>query len=1369
MKRWLCIFVAVLLLFILVGRNWHGQKHAQSLADVSVKTENVQLQKVITSESRIAPSAVSLKIDVSQNKNAQTTVLRRQGEEDFRVTLLSAVPGRTRFRFELNDYAVQEETVDGKTYSRVQLDGAWESAEKGKPALPVIRRDFAVAKGRKVNFRVIDIREDTVACAPPKPSVGMLPRTAVIPPVEEDALVYGGDGVYPPEAVEVGELYVIRGAEGMSVSIHPMRYDFHEGVMVMTRSFEAEITEEDAEEEDYAMRDDEWNFRKMLERRFMNNSLLRSVEKSESRIGQLLIIVPDGWLASLSDFVIWKERQGYGVTVAGYPSMTGSGSAGIASAIRVAYDENDVSHVILCGDRNDIPPAALSRFPDSPGVSQPTTDTPYSWVDGDDYYADVFLSRMSVFSASELSAVCAKIQAYEQSESMDEWRETGLFIGSAEEGWIDISDGRTDSSIVEEERIKLLESNVFNYGNTLYATEQVVMATGISNQLNIGCSLVYYLGHGKSHRWTTGFFENNHAAALQNGAAQPFVASFCCDTANFAYKQACLGEAFLRNQKGGAVGFLGATSETYWNPPIYAMRQMTADIQRRYDAERLTCLGAYSCAAVMAGYDYIRTAGTTDGAGLGDYFVKQMILLGDCSTLGRLGGGRKALFAIERASADEYCVTVTWEDTGEPVEGAAVCARSADGTVRCVARSDENGQAFVTAFAGKSVVVISDNGWGCHEEVVDAAVAMDTDMDGAVSNAEAIRYLNMVGESLTEEDLAAVREAWQRGGPMSMASRMPSATTRVYKMENIHNQIVVDDANVREPGSDIEPVTGLRAYTPMKYWDMEELNKRLEQLCMEHPEICREEYVGQSVEGREIMALRISMSGSDGDCPEYLVAAGIHGDERITTWTAMRLAEEIIADLSGDEAESVYRPLLSRCALWIVPSMNPDGASRSYPSRGNAKWHDMNRSFPDGALQTLGTWSNGDGMMTQNRVPVLNDTPGVNTVLASEVPEVTAFMRFSMAHPFKAALHLHSGSFIVSYPYGNNSERKQRYEAAPDDTTFKALAAAYCNAYDGTLTSINSCNWYPVDGEAPDWQYRYLGTLPLTIELVEKKEPTTLESCEFVWAKHECCFAAWLSACLDITDGPMLAAEDDEIMVNPAFKRLMPSENGRLVVDVKTVAGDAQVLNMACENGLELAGMDDGAPWVIGARTESDGSTSWLLYHSETTDDTSFWLDVRATDDNECDDHIVSLAALSDEGERLVFRRQLLLAERRKFVWELTEGWNFISSPIYGESIMAGEECLANHWNGRTNTISGLLKASDFRPCKAFWVESTEARQLIVDGRMGADEPVLRPGWNPVGSLYYRGMRDTCFAIEGENYVFVNGMLPGVGYWIFVK
>ena len=1378
MKRWLYIFAAVLLLFILAGGYRFAQRRAKPLADASAKAEGIRPQQISASQKQTAPSAVNQKADVSQNKTAQTAVFRRQGDEAFRVTLLSSVPGRTRFRFELGEYTVEEESVNGKTYSRVQLGGAWELAGKGKPALPVIRRDFVMAKGRRADFRVIGVQEDTVACAPPLPSVGMLPRTAEIPPVEEDASVYGGDGVYPPEAVAVGDRYVIRGAEGMSVSICPMRYDFHDGVMVVTRSFEAEITEDDATAEDYAMRDDEWNFRRLLENRFENANLLRG-GGADGVVGTMLFVVPDAWADRLAGYAAWKGRLGYDVIVAGYPSATGEGEKALAAYIRNVYNDSMASHVVLFGDRGDIPPYETSKKPDNPYTYSPTTDTPYSWVDGDDLYADLFISRMAVSTAAELTAVCGKIMAYEQSTDDGGWRGTAVFIGSDQTGAppAGISVNRTDSSFLEEERQKLLEGDGIANGRTLYATEMTVTANSILSAVNNGCSLVYYLGHGTSSQWTTGRFQNTHAAALHNGGMLPFVASFCCSTANFAFTKTSLGEAFLRNTDGGAVGFFGATAETYWNPPIYSMRRMTEDVLKRHSASRLTCQGAYACSSVMAGLDYIRTAGSDEWAGTSEFYARQMHLLGDCGALGRLGGGRKCTVALSRPAATSQIVaTVTWEDTGEPVVGAAVCIRTADGVSRHAVRSGDDGTATLPLFNRMASVMVSDGNWGCVETDIDIMWVLDTDADGRVSNAEAIAYLNSLDRATTtKEHLAAVAEAWERGGGLSMTSRM-TATRGAVVTATARNR-ARDDAALREPGGP-EPPVNTRTATPMVYWTIDGLNSRLDELCLRYPEYCQLAYVGRSVEGRDIMALRLSCFDGDGACPELMVAAGIHGDERISTWMAMRLTESILEDLENGGADSFYRPLLARCALWIIPAMNPDGASAARPRRYNAKNHDMNRSFPDGALQSLGTFANGDSMMTGGYVPTVDHVPGVNRFPASEVPETTAFMRFCMEHPCKAALHLHSGNVLISYPYGNNAERKDGYARSPDDELFRALADAYKEGYDGDISHMNSCDWYQVDGEAPDWQYRYTGTLALTVELSLCKEPAWLENCEDAWRRHKDGFSIWLDDALVIIGAKdktrsITLSEGVKVTAVADFKRLMPEEEGKLSIVAKGVAmkasGGGCIMNVACESGMAASLMGEAPESVIGERLESDGSVSWLAYSLRDEVDEMLNIGLRPTDGLNDNDHIVSLVALTGGGEYLMFRRQILLAEKRTFSWQLARGWNFLSSPLLGEALNVGRPCQMVSWNGTRYTDATDLQAVDFTPCKAFWVYSPCKQPMTVDGRMGFAEMALKKGWNAVGSLYCRTLDGSVYTTDGDYNGFTNIMHPGQGYWIFIR
>lgn len=84
--------------------------------------------------------------------------------------------------------------------------------------------------------------------------------------------------------------------------------------------------------------------------------------------------------------------------------------------------------------------------------------------------------------------------------------------------------------------------------------------------------------------------------------------------------------------------------------------------------------------------------------------------------------------------------------------------------------------------------------------------------------------------------------------------------------------------------------------------------------------------VGHSVRGRPIVVVR---NGDPGAPERVLVFGCIHGDET----AGMRVARRLVGG-----------PPLAEAALWVVPTLNPDGVAAD--TRGNAHGVDLNRNFP---------------------------------------------------------------------------------------------------------------------------------------------------------------------------------------------------------------------------------------------------------------------------------------------------------------------------------------------------------------------------------------------------------------------------------------
>jgi carboxypeptidase D len=375
----------------------------------------------------------------------------------------------------------------------------------------------------------------------------------------------------------------------------------------------------------------------------------------------------------------------------------------------------------------------------------------------------------------------------------------------------------------------------------------------------------------------------------------------------------------------------------------------------------------------------------------------------------------------------------------------------------------------------------------------------DTNSDGDVSNDEILAYIERYhAAEVSEQDVTNAVALWRAGPPASRSATRsraiePRSRVRVaYGSRAMLDRIIdrgLDIASVHDGEAWIHAASAERAWleaqglvcvdaprsTPRAgtTFTYDELAAHLQTLATTHPGICRITQIGTSVEGRALLALVLSDHPYVAeDEPEVRISGGIHGDERLGVGLPVRLAEWLLANYGGEDADGVRATnLLDTTELWIVPLLNPDGYEAG--NRENANGQDLNRYFPDGFED------------------------GVSTVYAEGAPDTSsqqmeqaAMMEWTAARRFALGANLHTGVLLTCYPYGNNAAGTTQYSASPDDALFVELARSYANnhatmATGGTFPNgiINSCEWYRVVGEFADWAYRYTGSLEITVEL----------------------------------------------------------------------------------------------------------------------------------------------------------------------------------------------------------------------------------------------------------------------------------------------
>lgn len=261
-------------------------------------------------------------------------------------------------------------------------------------------------------------------------------------------------------------------------------------------------------------------------------------------------------------------------------------------------------------------------------------------------------------------------------------------------------------------------------------------------------------------------------------------------------------------------------------------------------------------------------------------------------------------------------------------------------------------------------------------------------------------------------------------------------------------------------GSKMQTVAG---HIAADYPSPEQVESQLKTLAAKNTQLTKLFSIGKSEQGRELWCIRLSKAVGDQTLklPEVKYIANMHGDEILGRELMLKFVADLIENYGKDE--NVTR-LLETTDVYIIPSMNPDGAALR--RRGNASFIDLNRDFPD--------FSTSD-----NR-----DTPQGRAI------ETQAVMAFQKQHKFVLSANFHGGAEVVNYPWDTTDERH------PEENWMKQVSLLYAGLVSYITDSgafpqgiVRGYDWYEVDGGMQDWSYYWYRDKQVTIELAQSKWP----------------------------------------------------------------------------------------------------------------------------------------------------------------------------------------------------------------------------------------------------------------------------------------
>jgi len=258
-----------------------------------------------------------------------------------------------------------------------------------------------------------------------------------------------------------------------------------------------------------------------------------------------------------------------------------------------------------------------------------------------------------------------------------------------------------------------------------------------------------------------------------------------------------------------------------------------------------------------------------------------------------------------------------------------------------------------------------------------------------------------------------------------------------------------------------------------------ELEQDLFALQDSYPQIASLSIIGQSLEGRNIYALKISDNVHfDESEPEVIFIGCHHAREWIAVEIPYLLAQYLVENYSTD---AQVRDLVDESEIWIVPLLNPDGLQ--YSIHFYRYWRKNRRDNGNGTYG-VDLNRNYDYMWGY-------DDEGSSPYTGSEVyrgpspfsePESRAIRDLFTQRNFQALVSFHSYSQVILYPWGYTDQ------PAPDDALLDQIAtemSARIQAVNGTFYDFGQAgeSLYLTNGDTTDWSYGVYGIPSYTIEL----------------------------------------------------------------------------------------------------------------------------------------------------------------------------------------------------------------------------------------------------------------------------------------------
>lgn len=491
------------------------------------------------------------------------------------------------------------------------------SGANGAPDLPMISLLIEIPQKATVSTHILDLNEKSFALNDIAGGRYLAPRQPAHsksiasdePFFAYDPTVYNTDAVLATEKIRVDILGTMRGVRMARVSFSPFSYNPKTNRLTVAGRMAVRLT---FETPDLALTN-------KLKARYQSTAFDKAYTRlanfksaspsKDTVIGTnpdypltYVVVASNTFLnsVSLQDFIAWKRSSGYHVIEANtndiFTSSTPSKQqSNLKSYLQNLYDESNTppTYILFVGDVDQIPPFTITNIIlDGSHLDKGHyTDLYYCDYTGDGL-PDAYYGRFPVESVTELNSIVAKTLNYETYTMADDsYLDACMLIAGADITYSDTYTNGQVSYLINEyfntdsgfsDIYAFLYNQTWNWDGTVttHQTGGSNLVTGyIISTIRDGVGFVNYTGHCSDIGWYNKVkksyeLESNSIPYLNNSDRYGFFVGNCCDSSRLGTPGSTIstdsfGEKLVLADQEGAVAYIGAGNETFWDEDFY--------------------------------------------------------------------------------------------------------------------------------------------------------------------------------------------------------------------------------------------------------------------------------------------------------------------------------------------------------------------------------------------------------------------------------------------------------------------------------------------------------------------------------------------------------------------------------------------------------------------------------------------------------------------------------------------------------------------------------------------------------------------------------------------------------------------------------